>query len=83
MCLYTMVLTMNEHPNSLPKAEDIIGDKGTSNLSHPGSLPLPQTVVSKVIGVHCPQCLQSHPSQTAQMGPDIPDGAGDTKKKCI
>ena len=57
MCLETMVLTTNEHPIGLPEAEGIIGDKGTSNLSHPSSLPLPQTVVLKVIGVHCLQHL--------------------------
>ena len=73
----------NKHPNGLPKAKGVIGDEGTSNLSHPGSLPLPQTMVLKVIGVHCPWHLQSHPSQTAQMGPDIPDRAGDTEKKCV
>ena len=83
MCPYTMVLTMNEHPDDLPKAEGIIGDEGTSNLSHPGSLPLPQTMVLKVIGVHCPWHLQSHPSWTVQMDPDVQDKAGGIKKKCI
>ena len=83
MCLYTMVLTMNEHPNGLLEAEGIIGDKGTSDLGHPSSLPLPQTVVSKVIGVHCPQHLQYHLGQTAQMDPDIPDEAEGIKKKCV
>ena len=78
-----MVLMMNEHPNSLTKAMGIIGDEGTSDLSYPSSLPLPQTVVLKVIGVHCPQCLQCHPGQTAQMDPDVLDEAGGIKKKCI
>ena len=83
MCLYTMVLMMNENPNGLLEAEGIIGDKGTSNLSHPGFLPLPQTVVLKVIEVHYPQHLRCHPHWTAQMGPDILDEAGGIKKKCI
>ena len=74
---------MNKHPNSLPKAKCIIGDEGTSNLGHTSSLPFPQTVVLKPIGVHCPQCLQSHPGQTAQTGPDILDGAGGIEKKCV
>ena len=78
-----MVLMMNEHPNSLPEAKGIIGDGGTSNLGHRSFLPLPQTMVSKVIEVHYPQHLQYHPSQTAQMDPDVLDEAGDIKKKCV
>ena len=78
-----MVLMTNEHPNGLPKAKAIIGDEGTSDLSHPGSLPLLQTMVLKAIGVHCPRCLQCHPGWTAQMDPDILDGAGGIEKKCI
>ena len=53
MCPETTVLTTNKHPNGLPEAMGIIGDGGTSDLSHPTSLPLPQTVVFKVIEVHC------------------------------
>ena len=82
MCPETMVLMTNKHPGSLPKAKGVIGDKGTSNLCHPDSLPLPQTVVSKVIGVHCPWHLQCHPSQTAQMDPEVLDEVGGTEKKC-
>ena len=80
MCPETMVLMTKEHPNGLPEAECIIGDKGTSDLSHPSSLPLPQTVVLKVIGVHCLWHLQCHPSWTAQMDPDILDEVGGTRK---
>ena len=76
-----MVLTTNEHPEGLPEAGGIIGDRGTSNLGHPGSLPLPQTVVSKVIEVHCQQHLQCHPGLTAQMNPDILDEIGGTERK--
>ena len=74
---------MDKDPGSLPKAEGIIGGKGTSDPGHPSFLPLPQTVVLKVIEVHYPQCLQCHPSQTTLMGPDILDKAGGIKKKCI
>ena len=76
-----MILMMDEHPNGLLEAEDTIGDRGTSNLGHPGFLPLPQIMVSKVIEVHYPWCLQCHPSQTAQEGPDILDEVEGIKKK--
>ena len=82
MCPETMVLMTNKHPDGLPGAKGIIGDEGTSDLSHPGSLPLPKTTVSKVIGVHCLWHLQCYPSQTAQMDPDILDEIGGTEKKC-
>ena len=78
-----MVLMMNEYPNSLLEAEGIIGDEGTSDLGHPCLLPLLQTMVLKVIGVHCPQCLQCHPVWTAQTDPDIPDETGGIEKKQI
>ena len=81
MCPETMVLMTKEHPNDLPGAKSVIGDEGTSNPSHLSSLPLPQTVVSKVIGVHCLQHLQCHPSWTAQMDSDILDEVGGTEKK--
>ena len=71
----------NEHPGDLPEAKSIIGDGGTSDLSHPGSLPLPQTMVLKVIEVHCQWHLQCHPSLTVQMDPDILDKIGGTEKK--
>ena len=81
MCPETMVLMTIKHSDSLPKAEGIIGDEETSNLGHCSSLPLPHTVVSKVIGVHCLWCLQCHPGQTAQTDPDILDEIGGTEKK--
>ena len=64
-------------------AKGVIGDEGTSSLGHPSSLPLPQTMVLKVIGVHCPWHLQCHLCWTAQMDPDVPDEAGGIKKKHI
>ena len=78
-----MVLMMDEHPNSLPKADGVIGEEGTSNPSHPSFLPLPQTMVLKVIEVHYPWHLQCHPGQTTQMDPDTLDEGGGIKKKCI
>ena len=78
-----MVLTTSKHLDDLPEAKGIIGDRGTSDLGHPGSLPLPQTVVLKVIEVHCQRCLQCHPGLTAQTDPDIIDEVGGTKRKHI
>ena len=66
MCPETTVLTTNEHPDGLPEAKGIIGDGGTSNLSHPGSLLLPQTVVLKVIEVHYRWHLRCHHDLTGQ-----------------
>ena len=75
-----MVLMTNEHLNGLPKAKGIIGDRGTRNLSHPGVLPLPKTMVSKAIEVHCQWHLQCHPSLTVQTDPDILDKVGGTER---
>ena len=81
MCPETTVLMTSEHIDDLPKAKGIIGDRETSDLSHPGSLPLPQTVVLKVIEVHCQWCLQCHPSLTFQTDPDVLDEVGGTERK--
>ena len=83
MCLHTMVLMMDGPLNSLPKAKDIIGDEETSNCSHPGFHPHPQTMVSKAIEVHYPQHLQYYPGQIAQMDLDVLDKAGGIKKRPI
>ena len=45
---------MNDHPNGLQEAEGIIGDEGTIDLGHLSFLPLPWTVVLKVIEVKYP-----------------------------
>ena len=57
MYLYTAGLMTNNHPDGLLEAVGIIGDEGTNDLGHPGFLPLPQTMVSKVIEVQYPWCL--------------------------
>ena len=67
----------------LPKAEGTIGDGETSDLSHPGSPPLLQTVASKVIEAQYPWHLQYHPGQITWMDPDILDEAGGIEKKHI
>ena len=74
---------MNEYPDGLLKAKGAIGDEGTSDLGHLSFLPLPQTMVSKVIEVHYPQHLQCHLSWTTQTGPDVPDEAGGIEKRCV
>ena len=51
----------------------VVGDGGTNGLGCPGFLPLPKTMVSKVIGVQYPWHLRCHLNRTAQMGPDILD----------
>ena len=78
-----MALKMNEHPNDLLEAKGIIGDEGTSDLSHPSFLPLPQTMVLKAIEVHYPWHLQCYPGQTAQTDPDTLDKVGGIEKKCV
>ena len=83
MSLYTTVLTMNEYPDSLPEDEGIIGDEGTSNLGHPGFLPLPKTMGSKAIEGQYPWHLRCHLDRTAQMGRDVLDEVGGIEKKCI
>ena len=85
MYLYTVVLMMNDHCNDrLQEAEGIIGDKGTNNLSHPGFLLLPQTVVLKVIEVQYPWHLFCcHLDWTIQMGPDILDEVEVIKRECV
>ena len=44
------------HPIDSPEARNIIGDGETKGLNHLGSLPLPQTVASRVTGVYYQQC---------------------------
>ena len=75
---------MKDEPlDGLPKAKGIIGDGETSDLSHPGSPPLLQTMASKAIEAQYPQCLQYHPSQITWMDLDVLDEAGGIEKKHI
>ena len=53
MCLEIVVLNIPEHPISPLEAENVIGDRETKGLHHLGFLHLPQTVVLRVIEVHC------------------------------
>ena len=76
-----MVLMKDKPLDGLLKAEGIIGDGETSDLGHPGSPPLLQTVASKAIEVQYPQHLQYHPGQIAWMDPDVLDEAGGIEKK--
>ena len=75
---------MKDEPlDGLLEAKGIIGDGETSDLSHPGSSPLLQTVVLKVIEVQYPLHLQYHPGQITGMDPDVLDEAGGNGKKHI
>ena len=76
-----MVLTKDKPLDGLSEADGVIGEGGTSDLSHLGSPPLLWTVASKAIGVQYPWHLQYHPGQIAQMDPDVLDEAGGIKKK--
>ena len=53
MCLEIVVQTTPKHPVGPLEAKNPIGDKETKGLNHLGFLHLPQTMVSRVIEVHC------------------------------
>ena len=75
---------MKDEPHDgLPKDEGVIGDRETSNLGHPASSPLLQTVALKGIEAHYPWHLQYHPSQITRMDLDVLDEAGGIKKKHV
>ena len=76
-----MVPTKDKLLNSLLEAEGITGDGETSDLGHPGSLPLLWTMASKVIEVQYPQHLQYHPGQITWMDLDILGKVGGIEKK--
>ena len=78
-----MVLMKDEPLNGIPRAKDIIGDGEISDRSHPGSLPLLQTVALKVTEAQSPWHLQYHPIQIAWMDPDILGEAGGIKRRHI
>ena len=81
MCLEIVVLTTPKHPVVPLEAENTIGEGETKGPNPLGFLHLPQTMVSRVIEVHCQQHLQYHPGQTIQMNQGIPDEVDDIKKK--
>ena len=78
-----MVLTKDKPLDGLPKAKGITEDGETSNLGHPGSPPLLQTMALKVIEAQYPLHLQYHPSQIARMDPDILEEAGGIERKHV
>ena len=78
-----MVLTEDKPLDCLPEAGGIIGDGETSNLGHPGSPPLLQTMASKVIEAQYPLHLQYYPGQITQTDPDILDEVGGIERKHI
>ena len=73
MCLEIAVLTTPEYPIIPLEAENAIGEGETKGPNHLGFLHFPQTMVSRVIEVHCQWHLQCHPDQTVQMDQGIPD----------
>ena len=75
---------MKDKPlDGLPEAEGIIGDGETSDLGHPGSPPLLQTVALKVIEAQYPRRLQYHPVQITRMDLDVLEEAGGIEKRHI
>ena len=78
-----MVLRKDEPLDGLPKAKGIIGDRETSDLSHPGCPPLLQTVALKVIEAQYLLHHQYHPDQIARMDPEILDKAGGVERKHV
>ena len=76
-----MVLTIHSHLTGPPEAENVTGGGETGGLNHHGSLHLPQTMVSRVIGVHYQQHLQCHPDLTGQMDQGVPDEVDNTEKR--
>ena len=83
MYLYTAVLMMNDHPDGLLEAMGIIGDEGTNDLGHLSFLPLPQTMVLKVIEFQYPRHLRCHLNWTTQTGPDILDEVEGIRRKHV
>ena len=75
---------MEDEPlDGLPEDKGIIGDGETSDHGHLDSLPLLQTVASKVIEAQYPWHLQCHPVQITWMDPDVLEQAGGIKKRHV
>ena len=81
MHLEIAVLTTNEHPISPLEAKNATGEGETKGTNHLGFLCPPQTMVLKVIGVHCQQHLQCHPDLTTWMDQGVPDEVDTIKKR--
>ena len=81
MHLEIAVLTTHHHPINPLVARSVIGIGETKGLNHLSSLHLPQTVGSRVTGVHYQQHPQCHPDLSSQMDQDVPDKVDDIEKK--
>ena len=68
-----VVLIINPHHVSPQEAKTVIDIRETKGLCHLGSPPLPQTMGSRVTGVHYQQLPQCCLGLTGQMDPNIPD----------
>ena len=68
-------------PIGPPESENAIGIGETKGLNHLSSLHLPQTLGSRVMGVHYQWLPQCHLGLTSQTDPDIPDEVDDIEMK--
>ena len=76
-----MVLTIHSHLTGPQEAENAIGDGEIRGLNYLGFLHLPQTIVSRAIGVYHPQHLQCCPDLITQMDQGVPKEVDNTEKK--
>ena len=81
MHLEMAVLTTHHHPIGPQGARSVIGIGETKDLICLGSLNLPQTVVSRAIGVHYQPHPRCCPDLTSWTDQGIPDRVDDTEKK--
>ena len=73
MCLGMVVLIFNHHLISPQEAKNVTDVRETKGLHHIGSPHLPQTMGSRVMGVHYQQLPWCHLGLTGQMDPDVPE----------
>ena len=81
MYLGMLVLIINCYPISPQEAENVIDVGETKGLNHLGSPHLPQTVGSRVTGVHCQWLPQCHLGLTGQTDPDVPEEVDGMERK--
>ena len=81
MCWGMAVLTVNHHPISPQEAENVLDVLETKGLHHIGSPHLPQTMGSRVTGVHYQWLPHCHLGLTGQMDPDVPDKVDGIERK--